>query len=200
MEPAATSMPDAEARRRLASRMVNTLPAFGEWATAVRDFETPYGRLGYRQAVILYAMRHGLISEGTVSPSLLAEHYGVQPSVITRVLVRLESSGFISRQTDPSDGRAQTIQITELGTTISVYIEELYVGDMLDSMTFVDADQIDELDRTLDTLTRIVSDLQAKRRRNRSAPVASLDPVPALDEACDRAGPAGDAADDLVRR
>lgn len=200
MEPAATTMPDPDDRRQLATRMVHVLPSFGEWATAVRDFETPYGRLGYRQAAILYAMRHGLISDGVVSPSQLAEHYGVQPSVITRVLVRLEGSGFISRQTDPSDGRAQTIQITELGTTISVHIEELYVGDMLDSMAFVDADQLDDLGRALDALSRIVDDLQAKRRRNRSGPVASLDPVRGLDEACDRSGPAGDADDDLARR
>lgn len=183
MEPAATTVPEPDDRRQLAARMVHVLPSFGEWATAVRDFETPYGKLGYRQAAILYAMRYGLISDGTVSPSQLADYYGVQPSVITRVLVRLEGSGFISRRTDPNDGRGQTIQITELGTTISVHTEELYVGDMLDSMAFVDADQLDELGRTLDTLSRIVDDLQAKRRRNRTGPVASLEPVFSADDA-----------------
>lgn len=151
----------------LAARMVQTLPSFGEWATAVRDFETPHGKLGYRQAAILYGLRHGLIADGPVSPSLLADYFGVQPSVITRVLVRLDKSGFISRRTDPIDRRGQSVQITDLGTAISVYIENLFVGEMLDSMAFASDAELDTLRESLPILIRIAADLDDKRRRSR---------------------------------
>ena len=162
-----TVIADGDERSQLAARMVQVLPVFGEWAKAVRDFETPYGKLGFRQASILYGMRHGQISDGAVSPGLLADHYGVQPSVITRVLVRLEAGGFITRQTDPSDGRAQTLHITELGTTISTHIEEQFIHEMLDSMAFVGDDQLDDLRASLAILQRIALDLDARRRQHR---------------------------------
>ncbi len=161
------SVADRDERSELAARMVQVLPMFGEWAKAIRDFETPHGKLGFRQASILYGMRHGQIGDGAASPGLLADHYGVQPSVITRVLVRLEAGGFITRQTDPSDGRAQTLHITELGVTISTYIEDLFVHEMLDSMAFVDDDQLDDLRASLAILQRIAFDLDARRRQHR---------------------------------
>ena len=162
-----TSVAIRDERGQLAARMVQVLPVFGEWAKAVRDFETPYGKLGFRQASILYGMRHGQIGDGAVSPGILADHYGVQPSVITRVLVRLEGGGFITRRIDPSDGRAQTLHITDLGTTISAHIEELFVHEMLDSMAFVDDDQLEDLRASLAILQRIALDLDARRRQHR---------------------------------
>ncbi len=161
------SVTDRDERSQLAARMVQILPVFGEWAKAVRDFETPHGKLGFRQASILYGMRHGLMGDGAVSPGLLADHYGVQPSVITRVLVRLEGGGFITRQSDPDDRRAQTLHITELGVTISTYIEDLFVHEMLDSMAFVDDDQLEDLGASLAILQRIALNLDVRRRQHR---------------------------------
>ncbi len=162
-----TSVASGSERSDLAARMIQVLPSFGEWATAVRDFETPHGKVGYRQAAILYGLRYGLIADGPVSPSLLADYFGVQPSVITRVLVRLETSGFISRRTDPIDRRGQSVRITDLGTAISVSIEELFVGEMLDSMAFASDAELTTLRESLPILIRIAADLDHKRRRSR---------------------------------
>ena len=168
-----TSAEYGSERSELAARMVQTLPSFGQWATAVRDFETPHGKLGYRQAAILYGLRHGLIADGPVSPSMLADYFGVQPSVITRVLVRLDKGGFISRCTDPIDRRGQSVRITDLGTAISVSIEEQFVNGMLDSMAFASDAELTTLRQSLPILIRIAADLDAKRRRSRPSQLRS---------------------------
>lgn len=183
---------DADPRRALAGRMVRILPAFGQWALAVRDFQTPYGKIGLRQATILYELRHRMIGDGPTTPSAMAEHYGVQPSVITRVLTRLEAGGFITRHPDPTDGRSQRIEITDAGVTISVHIEGLFVASMLDSLTRAlvedtpagigDADALAaDLDRVMALLTAIAGDLDGKRRRARRSPAADLDTLADVD-------------------
>ena len=175
--------PDGQ-RGDLAARMIQALPSFGQWVTAVRDFETPHGKVGYRQAAILYGLRRGLIADGPVSPSLLADYFGVQPSVITRVLVRLETSGFISRRTDPVDRRGQSIRITDLGIAISAYIEDLFVGEMLDSMAFASEAELATLRESLPILIRIAANLDDKRRRNRPSLIRGAldDPDDAIPE------------------
>lgn len=179
---------DSDGRRELAGRMVRTLPAFGQWALAVRDFQTPYGKIGLRQAQVLWELRHRLIRDGPTTPSVIAEYYGVQPSVITRVLTRLEAGGFVTRHPDPTDGRSQRIEITDAGVTISVHIEGLFVASMLDSLTRALAEGIPaadalaaDLDRVMPLLTAIAEDLDGKRRRARRSPAADLDAVADMD-------------------
>ena len=100
----------------------------------------------------------------------LAGHYGLSPSVITRVLARLESSGFIDRRPDPTDGRAQTVHITPTGARISEYIERQYDRTMLESMAFIDDAQLETLRDAMELLTRIATDLDARRRSLRPGP------------------------------
>lgn len=157
--------PGASDRAQLASRMVQTLPAFGIWATTIRDFETPYGKVGQRQVEVLYALRYGLVSKGPVSPSLLAEHFHVQPSAITRVLNRLESSGYIERRVDPADGRAQTIHLTERGTAISVAVERILIKQMQDAIAAVPEGDLEGLAEHVDLLGTIAQDLLRAQHR-----------------------------------
>ncbi len=77
------------ARRELAGRMVRELPRFGRWAVTIRDYETPYGKVGYRQLATLWLIRFHLIPGDDFTPSRLAEHLEVQPSVVTRLLAKL---------------------------------------------------------------------------------------------------------------
>ena len=149
--------------------MVRILPSFGQWALAIRDFETPYGRIGPRQETLLYELRTGALGETPVSPSWLAGHYGVQPSVITQVLARLEAGGFIQRQPNPEDGRASTIHITDAGVTISEHVEGMFVQSLLDSMESVDDGQLDMLRTSMEILARIATDLHVKHRHARNA-------------------------------
>jgi DNA-binding MarR family transcriptional regulator len=45
----------------------------------------------------------------------LAAAEGIAPSTLTRMVIVLEDAGFVTRRPDPSDARASTIAITELG-------------------------------------------------------------------------------------
>jgi DNA-binding MarR family transcriptional regulator len=45
----------------------------------------------------------------------LAAAEGIAPSTLTRMVAALEEAGFVSRRQDPSDARASTIAITDLG-------------------------------------------------------------------------------------
>ncbi|MGC4107230.1 MAG: MarR family transcriptional regulator [Thermomicrobiales bacterium] len=161
--------PEASPRTRLASRMVRTLPSFGVWATTIRDFETPYGKIGLRQAEVLYALRHGLLTDGPVSPSMLAEHFCVQPSAITRVLNRLEGSDYIERRTDPTDGRAQIIHLTERGVAISIAVEQVFTEYMNEAIALIPDTEIDGLDRHVAMLGEVVQVLL----RMQGSPLAS---------------------------
>jgi DNA-binding MarR family transcriptional regulator len=85
--------------------------------------------------------------------------------VATRALAKLEAAGFISRAVDASDGRVSRIAITEKGREVSVYVERLYVDDVLDSISCLTEEQVAELHRSMAVLTTVLDDLQAKRER-----------------------------------
>lgn len=167
--PEVSSDPGEPPRTRLAARMVQMLPSFGVWATTIRDFETPYGKIGLRQAEVLYALRHGLVSDGPVSPSLLAEHFCVQPSAITRVLNRLEASDYIARRVDPTDGRAQTIHLTERGEAISVAVEQVFADQMQEAIATIPDDELDGLMRHVEMLGEVAQTLLHMQGRPLSA-------------------------------
>mgnify|MGYP000479316547 CR=1 FL=1 len=76
-------------RLTLARTMLNSLPRFGQWADTVREFETPFGTIGYRQASILWLLRYELIPPSDMTPTGFAHFYRVQPSVVTRALAKL---------------------------------------------------------------------------------------------------------------
>lgn len=151
--------------------MVATLPAFGHWANSFRDFDTPYGRVGFRQLSVLWAIRYRLIPDDDVSPSRLAEFHDVQRSVITRALAKLENAGFVVRKSDPHDKRRAHIEITQRGRRLSEFVEDLYTREMLASMSFLDDNQVAELRRNVETLGRIVSELE-DRRASRTSEIA----------------------------
>ncbi len=163
-----------DARANLAFRMVATLPGYGSWADSFRDFDTTYGNVSYRHLSILWALRYGLLPDNEFSPTRLAAFFRVQPSVATRALAKLESAGFVTRTVDASDARVSRIAITEKGRDVSVYVERLYVDGVLDSISGLTEEQVAELQRSMDVLTAVIEDLQAKRERRtgRGAPAA----------------------------
>lgn len=139
----------------LARQILTVLPQFGGWATAIRDFQTPYGKLGFRQLAILWAIRYKLIPEDELSPTSLARYQDVRPSVITRALARLEEGGFIERAMDLSDRRRITLTLTQAGHDVSVYVEELYLREIVGAMgSLTDQETASLLDAlsTLDTI------------------------------------------------
>lgn len=152
-----------QAREQLALRMVSTLPRYGSWATSFRDFETPYGKLGFRQLAILWALRYELLPERDMTPTRIAALNHVQPSVITRALDKLEHGGFITRTVSPKDHRSFYIALTDKGLEASVFVERLYIDEITSSMAFLDDHQISDLARNVDVLDDIASNLEQQR-------------------------------------
>jgi DNA-binding MarR family transcriptional regulator len=150
-------------RRSLAFEMLTKLPRFGNWAESMREFETPYGTIGYRQAAILWYIRYQLLPPTELTPTGFATAFRVQPSVITRALTKLEQHGFITRSIDPQDTRVSHIAMTESGAAISIYIEQLYVDDLLDAMSGIPDEQLPELERSLVLLDQIAVRLEQRR-------------------------------------
>ena len=151
-------------RYNLALQMVSELPKWGQWATGFRDFETPWGKVGFRQLAILWALRYEQIPQSEFSPSRLAQLHDVQPSVITRALARLEAGQFIERKRDPNDGRSYRIVMTERGRELSVYVEKLYVDDITSAFARYSDDDLEMLRSSIAKLTQIVSQLESRQR------------------------------------
>ena len=157
-----TRYPGEGAGYALARSILTSLPKFGVWANTVREFATPHGTIGYRQAAILWALRYELLPQSDITPTGLAAFFRIQPSVVTRALAKLEASGFIERAVDPRDTRVSRILITEPGRAVSNYIEQLYIDDILDSTAQLDDAQIDSLKEAVAVLDDIADDLDRK--------------------------------------
>jgi DNA-binding MarR family transcriptional regulator len=159
-------------RARLPRLMVLVLPGFGRWASAMRDFETPYGKAGIRQLEVLYVLRHELLDPTVPTATALAEHFQIQRSVLTRILAKLEAGGYITREPDPADARAWRIAITENGRLLSDYVERQYFQEMSQALGEVGESDIACLERSLEILRRVAANLGIKET------VRRIDAVP----------------------
>lgn len=146
-------------RVELARRMVGSLPKFGAWANGFREFETPHGKVGFRQLAILWYLRYESSPGEDISPTKLADYSSVQPSVITRALAKLEAHGLIARTIDPNDHRRSRITITDKGMVVSTHVEQWYTRDIVASMASLSDEQIDTLSQNVELLDEIIEDL-----------------------------------------
>jgi DNA-binding MarR family transcriptional regulator len=159
----------------LAYELVLTLPSFGRWVSSIWNSTTPFGQVSHRQVTILWILRKRHYLRGLpATASNFAELLSVRKSVITRVLASLESGGFITRVNVPDDARSQLIEITERGVDLSVYLEKIFLQEMIGSIDFVSDDEIEELFRVLPLLNRLSTNLEAARKKR----VASTDENP----------------------
>jgi DNA-binding MarR family transcriptional regulator len=163
IEPAA---PNPE-RLDVAAQMLKVLPRFASLVDALREYDTPHGRIGIRQLSVLYALRYQLIPVENTSPSIIADFYQIKPSVVTRVLAKLEDHGMIVRRPNQSDGRSFHVDITEKGREVSIYVENLYLDWMVDGIAFLDDGELPRFRENLDVLARLADKLEATRRDRR---------------------------------
>lgn len=154
-------------RAALARKMVESLPKFGSWANGFREFETPYGKVGFRQLAILWFLRFQLPSGEHVTPTQISENSSVQPSVVTRALTRLESAGFVERKVDPADHRRFFVTITDKGLEISQHVESWYTREMMACMADLSDRQVEELERSVALLDGIADELRHRQTEHR---------------------------------
>jgi DNA-binding MarR family transcriptional regulator len=158
-------------RIELARAIAVSLPKFGVWASASRQFDTPYGRLGYRRISILWVLRHGLVDPNDATTTGLARLYRVQPSVLTRALASMETDGLITRTIDSCDSRVHRVEITERGLEVSRYVEDLYIDEVLEAIAPLPESAICPLSESVQQLDGIADELDRRRLcRSRRAP------------------------------
>lgn len=125
----------------------------------MRDVETPHGKVGLRQASILWQLRYETIAPEDRSTTGIAALLGVQNSVITRAAERLEHLGLIVRIVHEDDRRRSTIQITEAGMEVSVYIENLFTHAIAGAMDDLSRQDVEDLQKSVATLASIMDKL-----------------------------------------
>ncbi len=90
-----------------------------------------------------------------VSAKTLAEDEGVTPPAVTRSLRRLEQLGYITRESDPSDRRAQIIRLSPTGEEMRVELlhqRDIWLSEHLRELT---AEEIARLIDALPALERL---------------------------------------------
>ncbi len=102
-EAAADAVTDAvlTASRLLTGLSVNSIAAVDESITIPQ----------FRLLVVLR-------TRGRVNLSVLADHLGVNPSTVTRMVDRLVTAGLVDRQVNPASRREVVLDLTETGVRI----------------------------------------------------------------------------------
>lgn len=62
-----------------------------------------------------YLLLHQITTHGCAGVKALAEEFNLDVSTVSRQAAALEQKGYVVRVPDPMDGRAFTLQITDLG-------------------------------------------------------------------------------------
>lgn len=156
--------------QELAARMVQTLPSWGVWAVDVRDFKTPYGSIGFRQASILWVLRYRKVPDVERTPTGIAKYFGIQNSAITRAVDKLEQGGYLVREIAFEDRRRHYLVPTQKGEDISMWIERLFTEPLQSVLDELSHEEIAALDMQIDKLFAI---LQKVRNSSSSSDVPS---------------------------
>jgi DNA-binding MarR family transcriptional regulator len=77
------------------------------------------------------------LTDGDLRLSDLGKRLGIAPSTLTRNLARLEERGYIHKEPDPIDGRAQLVALTDAGFHAAAGVrrqEEVFARSVLDRL------------------------------------------------------------------
>lgn len=116
------------------------------------------------------AMVLGTVADaGPLRLSVLAERLGLDVSTVSRQVPALERAGWVVRESDPADRRAQLLQISPEGRTALEARRRAHAGVLRDALSsWTEA----ELQSLADSLGRLNTDLSAHRTtRTPDAPV-----------------------------
>lgn len=97
------------------------------------------------------------LAGGPMSQRALAADSHVEEQTMSRVLHRLERSGYVTRERDPADRRRLVIERTALGAEVAEHVLREGVAERLV------ADRLDDPDAFRAELIRLVADLHAAR-------------------------------------
>ena len=97
--------------------------------------------------------RHGPLTLGA-----LAEHEQVAPPSVTRVVAKLETDGFLTRQPDPDDRRVTRVAVTTKGRNLLVASRRRKTAWLTTRLESMDPDQRARLADALDVLDALTTE------------------------------------------
>jgi len=127
------------------------------WQRVWRDIFSGVAAAGYDDVNPAHVALFGYPGLDRQRPSELAERLQITRQSVNDLLGHLETHGYLTRETDPSDGRARVVRLTPKGrrleTTINAQAQaaEQRIAEMLGSPTFL------QLHQALEDLTDRVS-------------------------------------------
>ncbi|MDT7557559.1 MAG: hypothetical protein QOI50_3171 [Pseudonocardiales bacterium] len=103
----------------------------------------------------------GLIAvRGPLGLTELTELEGLNPTMLSRVVRKLDDEGLISRRTDLSDQRAVRVQVTPAGTEVHQRIRAQRTQVLYDCLERLPAEVTDELLRAVPMLEAVAKELK----------------------------------------
>lgn len=104
----------------------------------------------------------GLVAvRGPLGLAELAELEGLNPTMLSRIVRKLDEVGLIRRLTDPSDLRAARVEITSSGTVVHERVRAQRTQAVSACLEELPAEQSDELMRALPALESLADQLHA---------------------------------------
>ncbi|MFN8011871.1 MAG: MarR family transcriptional regulator [Holophagaceae bacterium] len=93
---------------------------------------------------------------GPMSLKGLAERMHLDPSTVTGVVERLHRKGLVSREADAEDRRRVVLGLTEEGRKTVRTAPHPAQGQLLHALSVMDADQVEQLNKTLQLLASVM--------------------------------------------
>ena len=103
-------------------------------------------------------LMHIARSEGTVNQKQIAEKFDVSPAAIAGVIKKLESNGYITRETLESDNRYNQVKITEKGKEIIDNTRSVFDKLDVQSFKYFSNEDIDKFMELLDKMKTALSE------------------------------------------
>lgn len=96
----------------------NSLIPLVRYLSSPRTWRQIAGSVGIPLDRARYVVLRAVAESEPVRTSALAEQVGVDPSTMSRHVAVLDTAGYVTRDTDPDDGRAQALRLTPAGRDV----------------------------------------------------------------------------------
>ncbi len=100
-----------------------------------------------------------VIRLGPVRISELAEVEGINPTMLSRIVAKLEDTGLLRRRPDPADGRAALVEITDEGRAVGLRLRAERTRLLTGRLAVIPRDHADELLAALPALEALADAL-----------------------------------------
>ena len=104
-----------------------------------------------------------VIRLGPMRISELAEVEGVNPTMLSRIVAKLEDGGLLHRRQDPADGRAALVEITDEGRAVGLRLRTERTRLLTERLTSMPGTHADDLLAALPALEALAAALDPTR-------------------------------------